>query len=91
MDKLIITSNCEIITVHLTKEEHPIAFKRAVTNLMESGLSEEAAEFQIMLNGFEMEVFYKEDCGLFMVESEAVDSTDIYDPYNGDVIEKIED
>ena len=91
MDKLTITSNCETITVFIDKKSHPNAFKRAVTNLMESGMTENEAEYHITVYGFEMEVFYQENCGLFMVESGAVDSIDIYDPYNGDLIPKIED
>jgi hypothetical protein len=92
MEKLVITSDtCETVNIMLDPVLQPIAFKRAVQNLVDSGATEKEAEQTILLQGFEMEVMYKENCGLFAVEAEAVGCTPISDPYTHEVIPYDED
>ena len=88
--KLNKASECEVILVRLDKHRHPIAYNRAKKELMSSGLSKSEAE-DVLLTGYEMEVFYSEGQGLFMVESEAIESTPIYNPYDGTECETEED
>lgn len=86
MKKLAITDACETVTIKLDRLKHPIAFRRATLSLMESGLSQNEAEALIERQGFEMELFYEGDNGLFAVESEAVENTTIYSPYTQDAL-----
>lgn len=86
MKKLAITDACETVTIKLDRTKHPIAFRRATLSLMESGLTEKQAEALIGSQGFEMELFYEGDNGLFAVESEAVENTPIYSPYTQEVL-----
>jgi hypothetical protein len=88
--KLNKASECETILVRLDEQQHPIAYKRAKKELMSNGMSEEEAD-NFLLLGYEMEVFYSENQGVFLVESEAVDSTPIYNPYDGTECEVEED
>ena len=86
MRKLAITDDCETVTIKLDRLRHPIAFRRATLSLMDSGLTEKEAESIIECQGFEMELFYEGDNGLFAVESEAVGNTTIYSPYTQEVL-----
>ena len=86
MKKLAITDACETVTIKLDRLRHPIAFRRATLNLMDSGLTEKEAESIIECQGFEMELFYEGDNGLFAVESEAVGNTTIYSPYTQEAL-----
>lgn len=86
MKKLVITDACETINVKLDRLKHPIAFRRATLSLMESGLTNSEAEALIERQGFEMELFYEGDNGLFAVESEAVENTTIYSPYTNEAL-----
>ena len=86
MKKLAITDDCETVTIKLDRLRHPIAFRRATLSLMDSGLTEKEAESIIECQGFEMELFYEGDNGLFAVESEAVGNTTIYSPYTQEAL-----
>ena len=74
------------VNLKLDRLRHPIAFRRATLSLMDSGLTEKEAESIIECQGFEMELFYEGDNGLFAVESEAVGNTTIYSPYTQEVL-----
>lgn len=54
MKKSVIISTPETTTIDLNKSDHPIAFREAVVNLMESGLSEEETEKIIEEQGVEL-------------------------------------
>lgn len=77
------TDNCIIIKIDPNK--HPKAYKRAIDTFVESGWTEEDAKADL-LYGFEMEVFYSDTGGVFLVESSAIENTPIYDPYTGEEI-----
>lgn len=73
----------EVIEVRLSREKTPIAFKEKLDELMEEGAfntENEAIEW-IEKTPFVMEMYYEKGHGLFLVESEAIDSCDLVSPY----------
>ena len=73
----------EVIEVRLSREKTPIAFKEKLDELMEEGAfdtEKEAIEW-IEKTPFVMEMYYEKGHGLFLVESEAIDSCDLVSPY----------
>ena len=83
--------NYESINVLLSKDKTPIAFAKKVVELVESGLSEKEAEVYVSQTEIEMEFYYADGLGLFMVEAEAVESCTIVNPYTGIKLEEHED
>ena len=83
--------NYESINVLLSKEKTPIAFAKKVDELVRSGLSKEEAETFVSQCEIEMEFYYSDDLGLFMVEAEAVESCTIVDPYTGIQMEEADE
>lgn len=82
--KLNSIENAETIEVKLTKERFPIAYQNKFDELVNmSGMTEEEAKKYLDDYTIVMELVYHKNYGLFMVESEAVDCTTIYSPYNG--------
>ena len=73
----------EVIEVRLSREKTPIAFNEKLNELMEEGAfntEKEAIEW-IEKTPFVMEMYYEKGHGLFLVESEAIDSCNIVSPY----------
>ena len=70
----------EIIQICLSPDKTPIAYTARVKDLMDSGMDEEEAKKEA-LEPLEMEMYFQSGQGLFLVESEAVESTDIFSPY----------
>lgn len=86
--KLNNENEYESLTIKMDKENFPKVFENKTRCLQDSGLSREEAEKEaerIMEKGVEMEAYYEVGCGLFLVEPEAVESTDIHSPYSGEV------
>lgn len=81
----------EVIEVYLSETEHPIAYKTRLEELIKSGLSEKDAREEIATQPFQMELYYSPDCGLFAVESMALESITPYDPYTGEEMENTEE
>ena len=81
----------EIIELFLSKDKTPIAYQKKVAELIKSGMTEEEAENLVSTTPFEMEFYYSDDLGLFLVESEAVEEANIVDPYTGEELEDYED
>ena len=81
--------NIDSIDVYLSEERTPIVFERKIKELMEQGAfdKEEDARNWLRNTPITLELYYHIDCGLFGVESEAVECTDIYDPYDGTLME----
>ncbi len=77
----------EIIELFLSKDKTPIAYQKKVEELIRSGLSEEEAENFVSTTPFEMEFYYSDNLGLFLVECEAVDNAILVDPYSGEPLE----
>lgn len=75
-----------LCNVKLTKKKFPVAYENKVQELIEDcGISREEAESMISDMRIELEIYYEKGCGLFAVESEAVDSGTIYSPYSGEL------
>jgi hypothetical protein len=79
----------ETIEVLLTRRTFPIAFQNKLNELMEQGAfdNEEDATKWIESTPIVLEIMYEKDCGLFAVESEAIESGGIVSPYSGEEIE----
>ena len=81
----------ETIELFLSKDKTPIAYQKKVSELIKSGMSQTEAENFVSTTPFEMEFYYSDDLGLFLVESEAVEDANIVDPYTGEELEDYED
>lgn len=76
----------EIIILKIDETQHPIAYKAKLDELIQAGMTEKDARNAIN-QGIVMEVFYAPNQGFFLVESEAIESTEIYNPYDGNECE----
>lgn len=76
----------EVIEIYLDSVKHPVAYNAKIDELIESGMTREEAEGFISTTPFVMELYYAPNQGLFLVESEAIESTEIYNPYCGEEI-----
>lgn len=82
------SDNYESINVKLDKYEHPNAFENKVQELVDSGLNRKEAEKEVENKGIELELYYSPFQGLFSIEAEAVECGDIYNPYDGELMEE---
>ncbi len=86
-DLKITTEAGDTFDIYLCPNRFPNAYQRKVEELMEScGLSQKEAEVEAYTQPIQLELFYAIDQGLFAVESEALDSCEIYNPYTGQEI-----
>lgn len=87
MDKVVAPRvGCEeYIEVLLTPTKYPIAYKNKIDELMEQELfsSREEAEHWVQTNPICLEFIYEKNCGLFAVESEAIEANACTSPYSG--------
>lgn len=83
--------NYESIEIILSKDKTPIAYQKKVAELVNCGMTKAEAENFVSTTPIEMEFYYSDNLGLFMVESEAVDNAEIVDPYTGKLMEEYED
>lgn len=82
----------ESIMIDLDPVRHPIAWENKIQSLMISGLTREHAEIEMIQNPtIELEMYYDVNCGLFMVESDAVESIPIFNPYTGEELEECDE
>jgi uncharacterized HAD superfamily protein len=81
----------ESFEIYLDKNKFPKAYEAKKQELIKSGLSPKEAEKLIDTTPFELEVYYSPDCGMFAVESEAVESIEIFDPYTGIEMEEMDE
>ena len=80
----------EIIKVRLSKTETPVAYQKKLEELLEEGVfdTQEEAEKWLNQNPIVLELYYEKGCGLFAVESDALESSTIKSPYTGyDLVE----
>jgi hypothetical protein len=83
-DPLRITEEGDVIEIYLTEEKTPVAYQRKKYELMElSGMTEQEAERYLSQTPVPLELFYDMDRGMFGVESDALESCEIYNPYTG--------
>ena len=83
--KMNNADNYESINIKLSKENTPIAYQNKLDELMDCKAFDTQAEAEAWLNEtpIELELYYENGYGLFGVESEAVESTEIKSPYSG--------
>lgn len=89
--QLVITDDAEVIEIYLSPNKTPIAYQRKLKELVETAGMTEAEAHDHLSIPFVLELFYDYGHGLFAVESEAVDATTIFSPYNGREVPKIEE
>lgn len=77
----------ELVDIKLDKEKHPIAWNNKKQELIESGMPEDEAEDFLRTTPFQMEVYYAPFNGLFLIESEPLDSITPFNPYTGEEME----
>lgn len=80
----------EPIMVVVDPVEHPKVYKAMVESYMKNGMTKAEAVAQ-MIQPFELELYFDPDSGLFAVESEAVGSTEIYNPYTKEELTECND
>lgn len=78
----------ESIDIKLEKYKFPIAYAAKKKELIEQyGMTEQQAEDYIETTPIEMEIYYQEGYGMFLVEAEAVECSAIYSPYTKEELE----
>ena len=77
--------NYESINITLSKENTPIAYQNKLDELMDCKAFNTQAEAEKWLREtpIELELYYEYGYGLFGVEAEAIESTEIQSPYSG--------
>ena len=65
----------------ISASQYPKVVMAKKEELMSQGLSEEDADNVVSNLYFDVELFYSKGNGIFAVESEAVESGEVYDPY----------
>ena len=73
----------ELVEISLDPINTPIAYANKVADLVNSGLDYPSAK-RLAKEPMEMEVYFQKGLGLFLVETEAVESTDIFSPYTAE-------
>ena len=83
--KMNNADNYESINITLSRENTPIAYQNKLDELMDCKAFDTQAEAEEWLSEtpIELELYYENGYGLFGVESEAVESTEIKSPYSG--------
>ena len=74
----------ESVMIKLDREHTPLAFQNKLNELMNCGAfdNEDEAIKWIEETPFEMEIYYEEGYGMFMVEAEAVEAGGVCSPYS---------
>lgn len=84
----------EVVNVFLEERRFPTAFRAKVAELLDEKAcnGEQEAKAVVRSTPFALELYYEKGCGLFAVESEALESCpeDICSPYSGKTFKKSE-
>ncbi len=78
----------EVMEIYIDENKHPVAYARKMKELQLQLFSEKEARKFILTTPFEMEFYYSLDQGLFLVETDAVENIDIYNPYTGEKLDE---
>ena len=90
--KLNNANQVEAIDITITKEKYPIVFENKVQELMDDcGMTREEAENEVEGMVIECEIYYHKSCGLWATEQGHVESGIVYDPYDGEVCEELDE
>lgn len=73
----------ETIDFYLDPIKHPLAYNAKLKELIECGMTEIEARTHLLKNPINLEIYYSANNGLFMVESEFLDCSLPYNPYDG--------
>lgn len=86
----VIVKNNGNVVFKLSKEKTPIAYQNKLDELVEENVFQTKEDAEQWLNEaeFELEIYYSKGCGLFAIESGAVESGTVYDPYTGELCEE---
>lgn len=84
--KINLPDEIEVVKIQLDPIEHPIAYKNRVESLLLSGMTKIEAE-KFALKPIIAEMYYDQNAGLFLVESEAFETGNICNPYSGELME----
>lgn len=87
------SDNYESIEIVLSKDKTPRAYQNKLDELLETGAfnTKEEAEKWLSTAKFDMELIYEKGHGLFLVESEAVESGGLTSPYTQEDIEVMDE
>ena len=87
------SDNYDSIMVYLDENRTPLVFEEKIKELMEEGVfdNEDDARRWLRTTPIELELYYHKGCGLFGVESDAVEMSVVYDPYDGKEMEECEE
>ena len=82
--KMNNAADYESIMIRLDREHTPIAFQNKLNELMNCGAfdNKEEAEKWILETPIEMELYYEEGYGMFLVEAEAIEAGGVRSPYS---------
>lgn len=86
--KINDSEHYESIVIKITKDKYPIIFDNKVNELLSQNAFISREEVEKYVDGLEieLELYYEKDCGLFGVESDAVENgCDIISPYSGKI------
>lgn len=83
-------NKAEIVDFYLNETNYPIAYNGLLNDLIENGLTAEDAKKYIANNPIHLEVYYASTQGVFMVEVDAVSCAEIFNPYDGQLMEECE-
>lgn len=87
--KLNPSDAIESVSVRLSEDKTPVAFRNKVQELVEAGMTESEARKFILETPFVLEIYYEKGYGLFAVESDTLEgcAESICSPYSQEFFE----
>ena len=91
--KLHPSGAIESVSVRLSEDKTPVAFRNKVQELVEAGMTESEARKFVLETPFVLEIYYEKGYGLFAVESDTLEgcAESICSPYSQEFFEDNED
>lgn len=91
-ERVIMTGDSgDMLDLYVDPVKMPVVYERKIQCLLLSGMTREEAEVYLLKTPIPMELYYDIGRGLFAVESEAIESIPITNPYTGEEIPFIDD
>lgn len=81
-------NNVDSFELYIDENKFPQVYKVKLEELISNGMSEQEAIKFLLTTPFVMELYCDPNSGVFAVESDAVESCDIYNPYTGEEMEE---
>lgn len=80
--------NDEIVSVSIDLRKYPTLYNNKIAELVKEGCTEDEAKEIIGEHPYiEIELYYEIGYGLFGVESDAVECTEVFSPYTKEVLD----